>query len=319
LWEPYELVLKHHPKDVKKDQYETRNVFLPKCLVILSGYPYLAAFREYLTQLHRISKSGEMTLPLERYVTNFCSEIPAPPPGSFEVQTTIADSVIKMWSPPHNLPIGWVSLPFGHLFECLDIDNIIIVWHALSLERQVLITSTQLSLLTTASEIFLSLLFPMRWSHAYIPVLPYFMIPILSAPVPFLCGIHKANLADALYDLSRDCVLVDLDKNTVTLGPDTPLLPPLPPYQESLLRTQLEENAGMVFREARSLTRDDDYSDSGQNLHGHVKLMAEAMWESKLMLYDEAFHLIFTREQQRKNILNGNDGSGVERANRLAI
>ena len=304
-------MLKKHKKS-ENSEPEKKEVFLPKCLVLLSGYPYLAAFREYLTQLHRLSKAGEMVLPLERYIANFCAEIPAPPPGSFEVQTTIADSVIKMWSLPHNLPIAWVSLPFQHLFECLDIDNIIMVWHCLALERQVLITSTQLSLLTTASEVFLSLLFPMRWSHAYIPVLPHFMIPILSAPMPFLCGINKADLADALYDLSRDCVLVDLDKNTVTLGPDTPKLPPLPPYQEGVLRDQLEDNAGMVFREARSLRREDDYSDSGSNLHGHVKVMADAMWESKLMLYDEAFHLMFTPEQLRKNLLNGNDGSGVE-------
>lgn len=310
LWEPYTL---HNLRPTISDPVEKREVFLPKCLVLLSGYPYLVAFREYLTQLHRLSKMGEMTLPIERYITNFCAEIPAPPPGSFEVQTTILDSVIKMWSPPHNLPIPWVSLPFSNLFECLDIDNIILVWHCLALERQVLITSTQKSILTTACEIFLSLLFPMRWSHAYIPVLPHFLIPILSAPMPFLCGINKTNLADALYDLSRDCVLVDLDKNTVTLGPDTPSLPPLPPVQAASLKAQLEDNAGMVFREVRSLTRTDDYSDSGQNLHGHVKLMAEAMWESKLMLYDEAFNLIFTPDQLRKNILNGNDGSGMEK------
>ena len=100
-------------------------VFLPKCLVILSIHPYLVAFREYLTQLHRLSKmvpptsdeitnatttaettnndgysSGGgigtggigmvvtsttsntstssimkkvLTLPIERYITNFCS------------------------------------------------------------------------------------------------------------------------------------------------------------------------------------------------------------------------------------------------------
>lgn len=317
VWEPYDLKMtlengNNKAHSATSNDCKVRHVLLPKCLVLLSTYPYLAAFREFLSQLHRLSKLGEMTLPIERYISNFCSEIPAPPPGSFEVQTTILDSVIKIWSPPHNLPIPWVSLPFAHLFECLDIENVILVWHCLVLERQVLITSTQISLLTSSCEIFLSLLFPMRWSHAYIPVLPHFLIPILSAPMPFLCGIIKTNLADALYDLSRDCVLVDLDKNTVTLGPDTLELPPIPPYQEALLHTQLEENAGMVFREARSLTRSDDYSDSGQNLQGHVKQMAEAMWESKLMLYDEAFHLIFTPEQSRKNILNGNDASGMD-------
>lgn len=307
IWEPYQR------KDAAED---ADKYYVPKCLVILSAYPYLVAFREFLTQLMRLAKSGQMTLPVERYIANFCAEIPAPPPGSFEVQLTILDSVIKIWSPPHNLPITWVSLPFATLFECLDIDNIILVWHCLTLERQVLITSTQLSLLTAVSEIFLSLLFPMRWSHAYIPVLPHFLIPILSAPMPFLCGINKANLADALYDLSGDCVLVDLDKNTVTLGPDTAPLPPLPPYQEGVLRSHLDANAGMIFREARSLTKNDDYSDSGTHLPTHVKLMAEAMWESKLCLFDEAFHLFFTPEEARKNHLNGNDASGLDLSDR---
>ena len=165
LWEPF--TIPGRKKNSGSEDQENHDVFLPKCVVLLSTYPYLMAFREYLTQLNRLSKVGEMTLPIERYITNICCEIPAPPPGSFEVQTTILDSIIKIWSPPHNQPIAYVSLPFSHLFECLDIDNIILVWHCLTLERQVLLTSTQLSILTTCSEILLSMLFPMRWSHAY--------------------------------------------------------------------------------------------------------------------------------------------------------
>ena len=319
LWEPYTIAGRTKNAEDGSDEEKDHDVFLPKCIVLLSTYPYLMAFREYLTQLNRLSKIGEMTLPIERYITNICCEIPAPPPGSFEVQTTILDSIIKIWAPPQNQPIAWVSLPFSHLFECLDIDNIVLVWHCLALERQVLLTSTQLSILTTCSEILLSLLFPMRWSHAYIPVLPHFLIPILSAPMPFLCGINKANLAEALYDLSRECVVVDLDKNLVTLGPDTEPLPPLPPYQDSILRSQLEENAGMVFREARSLTKNDDYSDSGSRLPAHTKQMAEAMWEGKLCLFDEAFHLMFTPEESRKNLLNGNDTTGMDWSDRDTV
>eukprot|EP00548_Thalassiothrix_antarctica_P003311 CAMPEP_0194133470 /NCGR_PEP_ID=MMETSP0152-20130528/3629_1 /TAXON_ID=1049557 /ORGANISM="Thalassiothrix antarctica, Strain L6-D1" /LENGTH=1277 /DNA_ID=CAMNT_0038828789 /DNA_START=79 /DNA_END=3909 /DNA_ORIENTATION=+ len=315
LWEPY--IIEAKPKKGQEDgERKKKEVYLPKCLVILSSYQYLVAFREFLTQLNRLSKNGEMTLPVERYICNFCAEIPAPAPGAFEVQTTILDSVIKIWAPSHNQPIPWVALPFTHLFECLDVDNIIMVWHCLSLERQVLLTSTQLSLLTTCSEIFLSLLFPMRWSHAYIPVLPHFLVDMLSAPMPFFCGINKSNLASALCDLSSDCVVVDLDMNLVTLGPATPALPPLPPQLESLLRVRLDDNVGMVFREARSLTRNDDYSERGLHLPPHIKLMADAMWEGKLCLFDEAFHLAFTPEESRKNILNGNDTSGMDASER---
>jgi hypothetical protein len=113
-------------------------------------------------------------------------------------------------------------------------------------------------------------------------------------------------------DLSRDCVVVDLDKNLVTMGPSTPPLPPLPEFYMDQVSAKLEENVGVVFREARSLTKNDDFSERGQHLAPHVKMMADAMWESKLCLFDEAFHLSYTPEEARKNTLNGNDTSGLE-------
>lgn len=317
LFEPYNDTKEENEEETPSQTNNNKNTtttikFLPKCLCILSVHPYLTAFREYLTQLHRLVNMGNMPLPIERYIINFCTEIPAPPPGSFEVQTTILDSVIKFWSPPHNQPIAWVSLPFSHLFECMDVHQVIMVWNALVLERQVLITSTQLSLLTECCEIFLSFLFPMKWSHAYIPLVPQFLLPILSAPMPYLCGIDKKCLGKALKDLSNECIVVDLDTNQVTLGPNTPPLPRIPKAMEKNLGTKLETFADLFFREARSLHKDADHSNRGHNLPLHLKTMADNMWESKLCLYDEAFHLTFTPEQSRKNILNGNDYAGLE-------
>jgi hypothetical protein len=311
---------------ISKQVETTTCVYLPKCLVLLSMHPHLPAFREYLVQLHRLSKLSPtekdvkpMTLPIERYIVNFCSEIPAPL-GSFQVQTTILDSVISIWSPEHNLPIQWVSLPFSHLFQCLDVENVLTVWTALALERQVLVTSTQLSLLTTCCEIFLSLLFPMKWTHAYIPVLPHFLVPILSAPMPFLCGIDKRYLAHTLEDLSMECIVVDLDKNQVSLGVKTPRLPSLPRHIYNSLYGKLEEKAGGFYREVRSLRKSDNMSEMGIYLDPEVKSMADAMWESRLCLFDEAFMLTFTAEERRKNWLNGDEfSSGNEEVRILTL
>jgi pentatricopeptide repeat protein len=79
------------------------------------------------------------------------------------------------------------------------------------------------------------------------------------------------------------------------------------------LQLKLHKNAGMIYREARSLRKEDDFSERGQFLLPHVKVTADHMWESKLSLYDEAFHLAFTPTQARNNdFLNGNDNSGLE-------
>lgn len=66
----------YEPYKPSNEDHESEKVYLPKCLCILSYYPYLLAFREFLCQLRTLTKSGEMHIPVERYISNFCSEIP---------------------------------------------------------------------------------------------------------------------------------------------------------------------------------------------------------------------------------------------------
>jgi len=58
-----------------------------------------------------------MTVPIKHIITNLCSEGPLPPLGSMVAPTTILDSVIHLWSPPHNISSAWVSLLFAHWFS----------------------------------------------------------------------------------------------------------------------------------------------------------------------------------------------------------
>jgi len=162
---------------------EDNQLYIPRCLCILSIWPYVTAFREYLAQLYRLATSTDcMKAPIERYVMNVCMEIPAPPPGSFEVKICILDSVIRIWGPPAKLPIAYVALPYHILFDCLDVENILHLWYCLTMERKVILVSSQHSILTVSSEILCSLLYPMKWSHLYVPLLPKFLCPILDAP-----------------------------------------------------------------------------------------------------------------------------------------
>lgn len=84
-----------------------------------------------------------MTAPLERYILNICEEVPAPPPGSFEVQLNILETNIRIWAPPADQPIPYVSVNYGVLFECLDIANVLFAWYTLACERKLLLVSSQ--------------------------------------------------------------------------------------------------------------------------------------------------------------------------------
>jgi hypothetical protein len=272
-----------------------RTYYAPRVLCLLSAWPYLTAFRTYLTQLYRLATTTNlMQAPIERYVLNICEELPAPQPGSFEVKLTILGSDVRFWAPPANQPIAYVSLPYQVLFECLDISNVMYTWYSLACERKVILVSDNMSLLTVCAEILCSLLFPMKWSHLYIPVLPRSLSPMLDAPMPYLCGISRENFQYAVGDISDEAVVVDLDKNLIGLGPDTPELPPIPHKEKQKLESALQKNVGHVFWQARGMTQDSaalfrrsGNDDTIKKLHRN----AQAIWGEKISTIDDAFSL----------------------------
>ncbi|KAJ0401914.1 hypothetical protein P43SY_003531 [Pythium insidiosum] len=98
-------------------------VFCPKCIVVTSHYPYFSAFRQFLQQIYRLTLS-EAPMPIERYIANFVSEVPLPPPGQIQVQLTLPDRNIVISRPPRNdFPL--VDFSFRPLFQALDINNVL--------------------------------------------------------------------------------------------------------------------------------------------------------------------------------------------------
>ena len=283
-------------------------LYIPRCLCVLSIWPYVTAFREYLAQLYRLATSTDcMKAPIERYVMNLCMEIPAPPPGSFEVKMSILDSVIRFWSPPAKLPIAYVALPYQTLFDCLDIENILLLWYCLTTERKVLLVSSQNSVLTVCSEILCSLLYPMKWSHLYVPLLPKFLCPILDAPVPYLCGVSRDNWISVRKFVSDETIVVDLDRNSVMFGQHTMELPPVPGKKYKKLQKSLQDIAGHLFWRGRGLEAEYRQFVANKISHQEFKDIAgqkgEQVWKEKLSTLDQAFNLQYTPDSE--NLLNG--------------
>lgn len=63
------------------------------------------------------------------------------------------------------------------------------------------------------AEALCHLLYPIKWQHVYIPVLPYALVDIVDAPTPYLMGLHSGvHTGDMHLD---GVVVVDLDQNQV--------------------------------------------------------------------------------------------------------
>ena len=99
-----------HPEMSSFDVNSMRKIYQPKCLCLVSHWPFMSSFRKWLTQLYRMSLTPSST-PLERFICNFLNEVPAPPQGRVEVHYILADQVISFKRPPANNPTMWSGIP----------------------------------------------------------------------------------------------------------------------------------------------------------------------------------------------------------------
>ena len=235
------------PPPTSPPPLRSRRVYSPKCIAVLSLYPFLSQSREFLSELYRTSLTPSH-LPLEHLIANFVNEVPLPPLGELKVQYAISNKLIYFFRPPPNQPLLCTHYPLRLLFECLDCENALLVVEAVLMEQRLLLLSSKLSALTVVAETLLHLIFPLRWPHVYIPLLPRSLIDFLFAPMPFIIGMHHSYTRHQLTpDLLSDIIVVDLDHNRITVhGHDTssdtkhpPRLRQLPPRERKKIKRGL--------------------------------------------------------------------------------
>lgn len=151
----------------ERDKNNHEIVFFSKSLVLLSHYPFFDLFRNSLKQLNMLTLI-EAPLPIERYISNLCREIPLPPQGRIRVEFSFTPGkIIAIDRPPSNeLPMAKFS--YRPLFSALSVSNIMIVMGCLMEECKVVLLSHHYSVLCPVAEALLSALFPFRWQGLYI-------------------------------------------------------------------------------------------------------------------------------------------------------
>lgn len=152
--------------------HSSENVFVPLCICLISHLPFVQSFKAFLCELYRLSLVYPMPIPVERYICNFIDEVPSPPAGRVDVTYFIGERSITFRCPPSNQPNVWSGMPLFPVFECLSPENVLLVFALALTERQIVFVSSQYSLLTSCAEAVTSLLYPLSWTHAYIPILP---------------------------------------------------------------------------------------------------------------------------------------------------
>uniref|UniRef100_A0A5F8H818 SET binding factor 2 n=1 Tax=Monodelphis domestica TaxID=13616 RepID=A0A5F8H818_MONDO len=186
-------------------------VFAPKSLVLVSRLDYPEIFRACLGLIYTVHVDS-LNFSLESLIANLCACLVPVTGGSQKLFSLGAGDRQLIQTPLHDsLPVTGTSVAL--LFQQLGIQNVLSLFCAVLTENKVLFHSTSFQRLSDACRALESLMFPLKYSYPYIPILPAQLLEVLSSPTPFIIGVHSVFRTE-VHEL-LDVIIADLDGGTI--------------------------------------------------------------------------------------------------------
>ncbi|KAF3832668.1 hypothetical protein F7725_026333 [Dissostichus mawsoni] len=198
-------------------------VFAPKSLIIVSRLDYPEIFRGCLGLIYTVHIDS-LSFPLEGLVSNlFTFQVPVA--GGSQKLFSLGAGDRQLIQTPLNDTLPVTSKSVALLFQQLGIQNVLSLFCAVLTEHKILFHSTSYQRLGEACRALEALMFPLKYSYPYIPILPSRLLEVLSSPTPFIIGVHSMFQTE-IQDL-LDVIIADLDGGTIKI-PECIHLSPLP-------------------------------------------------------------------------------------------
>ncbi|XP_069621574.1 myotubularin-related protein 5 isoform X6 [Ranitomeya imitator] len=206
-------------------------LYAPKTLVLVSRLDHPEVFRDSLGLIYTIHTDG-LSVSLENVVGNLLtctvpvaggSQSDVEQDGMRTISLGAGDRQVIQTPICDSLPISNCSVAL--LFRQLGITNVLCLFCAALTEHKILFLSRSYHRLTEACRALLAIMFPLRYSFTYVPILPAQLLEVLSTPTPFIIGVNALFRAET-QDL-LDVIIADLDGGTVTI-PECVQIPLLP-------------------------------------------------------------------------------------------
>ncbi|XP_043092283.1 myotubularin-related protein 5 isoform X1 [Puntigrus tetrazona] len=218
-------------EDDSPDMLQPAQLYAPRSLVLVSRLDHTEVFRNCLSLIYTVHVDG-LTVPMETVIGNLLtciipiaggSQINDPPLcsltdwllGCFQRTITLGAGDRQVIQTPINdsLPVSGCSV--AQLFRQLGIVNVLCLFCAALTEHKILFLSSSYQRLTDACRALLAIMFPLKYSFTYVPILPGKLLEVLSTPTPFIIGVNSHFRSETQELL--DVIIADLDGGTVTI------------------------------------------------------------------------------------------------------
>uniref|UniRef100_A0A7M4EAI3 SET binding factor 1 n=1 Tax=Crocodylus porosus TaxID=8502 RepID=A0A7M4EAI3_CROPO len=216
FWEAVEIIQVTREEEEEMDSslpVQPVQLFAPKSLVLVSRLDHTEVFRNSLGLIYTIYVDG-LSVSLENVIGNLLTcTIPITGGAQRTISLGAGDRQVIQTPINDSLPISSCSVAL--LFRQLGITNVLYLFCAALTEHKILFLSSSYQRLTDACRALLALMFPLKYSFTYVPILPAQLLEVLSTPTPFIIGVSSIFQAETQELL--DVVIADLDGGTVTV------------------------------------------------------------------------------------------------------
>ncbi|XP_017349516.1 myotubularin-related protein 5 isoform X3 [Ictalurus punctatus] len=218
-------------EDESPDLIQTAQLYAPKSLVVVSRLDHTEVFRNCLGLIYTVHVE-HVNVPLETVIGNLLtcvipiaggSQINDTPVcslsdwllGCFQRTITLGAGDRQVIQTPisDSLPVSGCSV--AQLFRQLGIVNVLCLFCAALTEHKILFLSKSYQRLTDACRALLAIMYPLKYSFTYVPILPGKLLEVLSTPTPFIIGVNSFFRSETQELL--DVIIADLDGGTVTI------------------------------------------------------------------------------------------------------
>ncbi len=188
----------------------------------------------------------------------FCFSIIKPAPHT-NIQMTIKSECLQnisklnfYFSSNCEIPCNSNDKDINMLFSSLDINIILKLIISLLMEKQIILRASQAHLLHVLMPATLKLIFPFKYIHSYIPVLPYGNIELLDKPGSYFFGVLSDSIKfEEMMEEYPGRVVIDCDTNEIFNDNS---------YEPYIIKENsgLEQGKNIIFLDGSSLFKYDD-------------------------------------------------------------
>ena len=217
------VVAGRKPSMTSTEVTSIKNVFIPKCICLVSIYPFIKLYQKFLEIIYDYIKNNR-EIPIEKILISLIIEVPVPPKGLYSIVYTLFNKEFNLVNNENNkIQLAEISMkkfnnmiPFKDKLEALK--------HIL-LGSKLLIFSRDLNKICECELALLHLLFPFKYPFQVTSFLHKDNYSILESISPFIIGINETYLPEFFdnHEITVDGMtifIIDLDRKKTELKTD---------------------------------------------------------------------------------------------------